>query len=108
MAAVPVVESAQVASGPVAVPGPSGPPQAVCTRSVLSPVASCRIFTPELRRKFFVGYRAMLCRSSGNAAFVFSYKDFKLCGISPADDPDRVRITFEGGATTTTTTTAFI
>ena len=95
---VPVVVSAQVALGPAAVPGPSGPPQAVCTRSVLSPVASCRIFTPELRRKFFVGYRAMLCRSSGNAAFVFSYKDFKLRGVSPATDPDRVRITFENGA----------
>ena len=95
---VPVVESVQVASGPAAVSGPSGPPQAVCTRSVLSPVASCRIFTPELRRKFFVGYRAMLCRTSGNAAFVLSYKDFKLCGVSPADDPDRVRITYENGA----------
>ena len=95
---VPVVESVQVASGPAAVSGPSGPPQAVCTGSVLSPVASCRIFTPELRRKFFEGYRALLCRSSGNAAFVFSYKDFKLCGVSPADDPDRVRITYENGA----------
>ena len=95
---VPVVESVQVASGPAAVSGPSGPPQAGCTRSVLSPVASCGIFTPELRRKFFVGYRAMLCRSSGNAAFVFSYKDLKLCGVSPANDPDRVRITFESGA----------
>ena len=95
---VPVVESVQVASGPAAVSGPSGPPQAVCTRSVLSPVASCKIFTPELRRKFFEGYRALLCRSSGNAAFVFSYKDFKLCGVSPAGDPDRVRITFENGA----------
>ena len=95
---VPVVEGVQVASGPAAVSGPSGPPQAVCTRSVLSPVASCRIFTPELRRKFFVGYRALLCRSSGNAAFVLSYKDFKLSGVSPADDPDRVRITFENGA----------
>ena len=95
---VPIVESVQVALGPAAVSGPSGPPQAVCTGSVLSPVASCRIFTPELRRKFFVGYRAMLCRSSGNAAFVFSYKDFKLRGVSPAADPDRVRITFENGA----------
>ena len=94
---VPVVESVQVASGPAAVSGPSGPPQAVRTRSVLSPVASCKIFTPELRRKFFEGYRALLCRSSGNAAFVFSYKDFKLCGVSPADD-DRVRITYENGA----------
>ena len=72
--------------------------EAVSTCSVLSPVASCRIFTPELRRKFFVGYRAMLCRCSGNAAFVFSHKDFKLCGVSPADDPDRVRITYENGA----------
>ena len=87
---------------PVTVSGPSGPPvgppQTVSTRSGLSPVASCRIFTPELRRKFFVGYRALLCRSSGNAAFVLSYKDFKLSGVSPADDPDRVRITFENGA----------
>ena len=72
--------------------------EAVSTRSVLSPVASRRIFTPELRRKFFVGYRAMLCRCSGNAAFVFSHKDCKLCGVSPADDPDRVRITYENGA----------
>ena len=95
---VPVVESVQVASGPAAVSGPSGPPQAVRTRSVLSPVASCKIFTPELRRKFFEGYRALLCRSSGNAAFIFSYKDFKLCGVSPADEPDRVRITYENGA----------
>ena len=95
---VPVVEGVQVASGPAAVSGPSGPPQAVCTRSVLSSVASRRIFTPELRRKFFMGYRAMLCRCSGNAAFVFSHKDFKLCGVSPADDPDRVRITYENGA----------
>ena len=95
---VPVVENVQVALGPAAVSGPSGPPQAVCTGSVLSPVASCRIFTPELRRKFFVGYRDMLCRCSGIAAFVFSYKDFKLRGVSPADDPDGVRITFESGA----------
>ena len=93
---VPVVESVQVALGPAAVSGPSGPPQAVCTGSLLSPVASCRIFTPELRREFFVSYRALLC--SGSAAFVLSYKDFKLCGVSPADDPDRVRITFENGA----------
>ena len=93
---VPVVESVQVALGPAAVSGPSGPPQAVCTGSLLSPVASCRIFTPELRRKFFESYRALLC--SGSAAFVLSYKDFKLCGVSPADDPDRVRITFENGA----------
>ena len=95
---VPVVECVQVPSGPVAVSGPSGPPQAACTRSDSSPVASCRIFTPELRRKFFEGYRAMLCRNSGNAAFVFSHKDFKLCGVSPADDPDRVRVTYENGA----------
>ena len=44
---------------PVMVSGPSGPPvgppQTVSTRSGLSPVASCRIFTPELRRKFFDG-----------------------------------------------------
>ena len=93
---VPVVESVQVALGPAAVSGPSGPPQAVCTGSLLSPVASCSIFTPELRREFFASYRALLC--SGSAAFVLSYKDFKLCGVSPADDPDRVRITFENGA----------
>ena len=93
---VPSVESVQVALGPAAVSGPSGPPQVVCTGSLLSPVASCRIFTPELRRKFFDSYRALLC--SGSAAFVLSYKDCKLCGVSPADDPDRVRITFENGA----------
>ena len=95
---VSVVESGQVVSGPAAVSGPSGPPQAVCTRSDLSPVASCSIFTPELRRKFFLGYRDALCRNSGNAAFVFSHKDCKLCGVSLADDPDRVRITYENGA----------
>ena len=98
---VPVTERVQAASGPsvpvvpVAVSGPSGPPvgppQTVSTRSVLSPVASCRIFTPELRRKFFVGYRDMLCRCSGNAAFVFSHRDLKVCEVSPSDDPDRVR-----------------
>ena len=79
----------------MAVSGPSGPPvgppQTVSTRSVLSPVASCRIFTPELRRKFFVGYRDMLCRCSGNAAFVFSHRDLKVCEVSPSNDPDRVR-----------------
>ena len=105
---VPVTERVQAASGPsvpvvpVAVSGPSGPPvgppQTVSTRSVLSPVASCRIFTPELRRKFFVGYRDMLCRCSGNAAFVFSHRDLKVCEVSPSDDPDRVRITYENGA----------
>ena len=96
------------ASGPsvpvvlVTVSGPSGPPvgppQTVSTRSGLSPVASCRIFTPELRRKFFVGYRDMLCRCSGNAAFVFSHRDLKVCEVSPSDDPDRVRITYENGS----------
>ena len=29
---------------------------------------------------------------------MISYKDLKLCGVSPAADPDRVRITFESGA----------
>ena len=74
----------------VPVPSPSG--------RVLSPVASCRIYTPERRRKFFEGYRDMLCRHSGNAAFLLSYRNNKVCGVSPADGPDEVCITDESGA----------
>lgn len=74
---VPVAEVVQASSGPVvpvvpvAVPGPSGSPVGSSqTVSAVSPevasvpsgvvsasscVASCRIFTPNLRRKFFWG-----------------------------------------------------
>ena len=86
----------------VAVSGPSGSPvgssQTVPAVSVPSRVASCRIFTPELRRKFFVGYRDMLCQCSGDVAYVISYRGGKVCGVSPAADSDEVRITFESGA----------
>ena len=86
----------------VAVSGPSGSPvgssQTVPAVSVPSRVASCRILTPELRRKFFVGYRDMLCQCSGDVAYVISYRGGKVCGVSPAADSDEVRITFESGA----------
>ena len=86
----------------VAISGPSGSPvgssQTVPAVSVPSRVASCRIFTPELRRKFFVGYRDMLCQCSGDVAYVISYRGGKVCGVSPAADSDEVRITFESGA----------
>ena len=105
---VPVAEKVQASSGPVvpvvpvAVSGPSGSPvgssQTVSAVSAPSRVASCRIFTPELRRKFFAGYRGMLCQCSGNVAYVFSYRSSKVCGVFPADDPDEVRITYESGA----------
>ena len=98
----------QASSGPVApvVPvdasGPSGSPvessQAVSAVSGLSRVASCRIFTPELRRKFFLGYRDMLCQCSGNAAYVISYRNMRVSGVFPADDPDEVQKTYESGA----------
>ena len=106
-APVPVAEKVQASSGPVvpvvpvAVSGSSGSPvgssQTVSAVSDYSCVASGRIFTRELRRKFFLGYRDMLCQCSGNAAFVFSYRNGKVCGVSPADNPDEVRITFESG-----------
>ena len=86
----------------VAVSGPSGSPvgssQTVPAVSVPSRVTSCRILTPELRRKFFVGYRDMLCQCSGDVAYVISYRGGKVCGVSPAADSDEVRITFESGA----------
>ena len=69
---VPVAEKVQASSGPVApvvpvaVSGPSGSPvgssQTVSAVSGLSRVASCRIFTPELRRKFFWGI--VICYAS--------------------------------------------
>ena len=93
---VPVAEKVQASSGPVApvVPvaasGPSGSPvessQTVSVVFGLSRVASCRIFTPELCRKFFLGYRDMLCQCSGNAAYVISYRNTRVCGVFPADN----------------------
>ena len=90
----------------VPVPCPSGrvlgtAPLVPVAEEVLAswgPVASCRIFTPELRRKFFVGYRDMLCQCSGNAAYVLSYRNSGVCGVFPVDDSDEVRITFDSGA----------
>ena len=89
---VPVAVKVQASSGPVApvVPvaasGPSGSPvessQTVSAVSGLSCVASCRIFTPELCRNFFLGYRDMLCQCSGNAANT----NTRVCGVFPADD----------------------
>ena len=60
-------------------------------------VASCRIFTPNLRRKFFLGYRDQLARCSGDDAYVISYKGSKARDDSPSDEDD-VCITFESGA----------
>ena len=59
------------------------------------PVASCRIFTPELRRKFFLGYRDMLCQYSGNAAYVILYRNSRVCVVFPVEDSDEVRLTFD-------------
>ena len=72
---------------------PPGPPP-----NVFSPVASCRFLSPERRRRFFSWYREMLCRRSGDANFVFSDGNNKVCGVFPADDPEEVRITYENGA----------
>ena len=72
---------------------PPGPPP-----NVLSPVASCRFLSPERRRRFFSRYREMLCRRSGDANFVFSDGNNKVCGVFPVDDPEEVRITYENGA----------
>ena len=116
---VPVAEVVQASSGPVvpvvpvAVPGPSGSPVGSSqTVSAVSPevasvpsgvvsapscVASCRIFTPNLRRKFFLGYRDQLARCSGDDAYVISYKGSKVRDDSPSDEDD-VCITFENGA----------
>ena len=105
---VPVAEKVQASSGPVApvvpvaVSGPSGSPvgssQSVPADSGLPRVALSRVITPELRREFFWGYRDMLCQCSRNAAYVISYRNTRVCGVFPADDPDEVRITFESGA----------
>ena len=89
---VPVAETVQAPSGPVVpvvpvtVSGPSGSPvgpslsvSAVSPEVASGPsgvlsapscVASCRIFTPDLRRKFFLGYRETLCKCSEDTAYV--------------------------------------
>ena len=72
--------------------GPPGPPP-----NVLSPVASSRFLSPERRRWFSSWHREMLCRRSGDAKFVFSEGNNKVCGVFPADDPKEVRITYEDG-----------
>ena len=72
--------------------GPPGPPP-----NVLSPVASSRFLSPERRRWFSSWYREMLCQRSGDAMLVFSEGNNKVCGVSPADDPMEVRITYEDG-----------
>ena len=103
---VPVAKEVQASSGPVSVspvaaPGSCGSPvgssPAVSTVPALSRVASSSIFTPEYRREFLLGYRDMLCESSGDAAVVFSYKNRKVCRVFPADDLEEVHITFESG-----------
>ena len=71
---------------------PPGPPP-----NVLSPVASSRFLSPERRRWFSSWHREMLCRRSGDAKFVFSEGNNKVCGVFPADDPMEVRITYEDG-----------
>ena len=45
-----------------------------------------------------MGYRDMLFQCSGNAAYVLSYRNTRVCGVFPADDPDEVRITYDSGA----------
>ena len=72
--------------------GPPGPPP-----NVLSPVASSRFLSPERRRWFSSWHREMLCQRSGDAKFVFSEGNNKVCGVFPADDPKEVRITYEDG-----------
>ena len=59
------------------------------------PVASCRIFTPELRRKFFLEYRDMLFQCSGNAAYVILCGGSRVCRVFPVDNPDEVGVTFD-------------
>ena len=71
---------------------PPGPPP-----NVLSPVTSSRFLSPERRKWFSSGYREMLCRRSGDANFVFSEGNNKVCGVFPADDTKEVRITYEDG-----------
>ena len=64
---------------------------------VLSPVASSRLLSPERRKRFSSGYREMLCRRYGDANYVFSEGNNKVCAVLPADDPEEVRITYEDG-----------
>ena len=40
----------------------------------------------------------MLCQCSGNAAYVISYRNTRVSGVFPADDPDEVQKTYESGA----------
>ena len=96
---VAVVDAVQVAS----VSTPAGVPVLVPDdEGVLAPpgpVASCRIFTPELRREFFLGYRDMLCQCSGNAAYDIVCRGSRVCRVSPVDNPDEVRVTFDDKST---------
>ena len=92
-----VADEEDVAAIEVSVSTPAGVPVLVPDdEEVLAfsgPVASCRIFTPELRRKFFLGYRDMLCQCSGNAAYVILHNGSRV------DNPDEVSVTFDDGST---------
>ena len=105
-AAVAVITDAveeDVAAIEVPVSAPTGVPVLVPDdEEVLAssgPVASCRIFTPELRRKFFLGYLDMLCQCSGNAAYVILHNGSRVCRVFPVDNPDEVSLTFDDGST---------
>ena len=78
---------------------PVSTPAGVPVLAPPGPVASCRIFTPELRREFFLGYRDMLCQCCGNAAYVTFCQGSRVCRVSPVDNPDEVRVTFVDNST---------
>ena len=78
---------------------PVSTPAGVPVLAPPGPVASCRIFTPELRREFSLGYRDMLCQCCGNAAYDTFCQGSRVCRVSPVDDPDEVRVTFDDKST---------
>ena len=78
---------------------PVSTPAGVPVLAPPGPVASCRIFTPELRREFSLGYRDMLCQCRGNAAYDTFCQGSRVCRVSPVDNPDEVRVTFDDKST---------
>ena len=78
---------------------PVSTPAGVPVLAPPGPVASCRIFTPELRREFSLGYRDMLCQCCGNAAYDTFCQGSRVCRVSPVDNPDEVRVTFDDKST---------
>ena len=88
---VTVVDAVQVA--------PVSTPAGVPVLAPPGPVASSRIFTPELRREFSLGYRDMLCQCCGNAAYDTFCQGSRVCRVSPVDNPDEVRITRDDKST---------